>query len=857
MVIFVVGFISLMLTHHLFNSIMSELDERIKNEQARYKIGEIILSGIGNIEANYYKMATISNKNAARRAKKEIEEEIEFLEKAIEVIENGGEFQRSTKLNLVDVEESVETIKYSTTKDKRAFVAESIDLKPKLQELKKKLDEMLEIVELKRSIYGESSDEQRSQKEFEIEMFLKQMPTQFIRMKENAGRLLYESGQNMQRLQKEIEAEKRRYTIIEIAVNLLSLFLVMLFGYLVARQIDRTNKKLIVASNSAKTLALQAKAASEAKSQFLANMSHEIRTPLNAIIGFSEILSGANLKREQNEQAYIINSSAKSLLSIINDILDISKIESGKFELTEDEFNSKLLFEGIVELFSIRAKEKNIKFIFTTSSDIPIFLYGDALRLKQVISNLLSNAIKFTDENGEVFFDLKLLDRDEKSANLRVSIKDSGVGIPKDKQLKVFDPFEQADSGVSRKYGGTGLGLSICANIIEMMGSKIELESTEGKGSLFYFDITLPLATKKLPLECVSSGGMSFVVGECVSDAYGMRRTLISYLSRIGVVESIQSLENGVNADVGFCFKKSDIEEIKALSPALPVVLVGEFTTPHGADYLLDLPLFDSKIFNTIADACNIGSKGVEVLESTGLLEGSVLVAEDNENNQKLIRAVLEKLGVSVTIANDGNEAVELYKSQAFKLILMDINMPSKDGMSATKDIREIERAKGLAKTPIVALTANALKGDREKYLSAGMDDYLSKPINFEEVKDVITRVMQEPSVHEEEFVYDKEEVAESLGIDTDILDMLLNDLFESIWSDIEKLDIALKEGDAKVVAELAHYLKGSCANLRLNEAADMLFEMEKSGKAKDVEGIDTSALKRSLKRFENLLASS
>ena len=255
------------------------------------------------------------------------------------------------------------------------------------------------------------------------------------------------------------------------------------------KQILRKNDELELITKRAKESEEEALIANQTKSQFLANMCHEIRTPLNAIIGFSDILSNSNLADKDREKASIISKSAKALLNIINDILDISKIESGKFEISKNGFDLRELLEQIVQLYTVSAMQKNIRLFYTMDENIPIHLVSDETKLKQVISNILSNAIKFTPQNGKVFFDIKLLNIKNHRAKIKFSIKDEGIGISLENQKKIFEPFSQADGSISRKFGGTGLGLAICLNIVKLLGSEIKLESVENKGSTFFFEL--------------------------------------------------------------------------------------------------------------------------------------------------------------------------------------------------------------------------------------------------------------------------------------------------------------------------------------------------------------------------------
>ena len=585
---------------------------------------------------------------------------------------------------------------------------------------------------------------------------------------------------------------------------------------------------------------VKAQRADEAKSTFLANISHEIRTPLNAIIGFSELLSyRSELDTQGKKQASIIQTSAKSLLSIINDILDISKIESGNFELSIEETDIYLISENVIELFSKKANEKHLKLIFNLDNKMPSCVLTDGTRIRQVLSNLINNAIKFTPSHGNINVNITVLREINNKCTVRFEVIDTGIGIPEKKIENIFQPFIQVDHRANKEFEGTGLGLSICKHIIDSLKSKINIESSVGRGSRFWFDIDFDLCK----LELSSAKNYLHHLHFDISD---VNNNLYTYIQRYLKIFGTINEENDENsADIlVYCFNnREDLEEIRKKSPNTPKLILLEYEDYanklklNANETSISLPFYASKVNDALQEILLKDNKIVSEKIIQENVSGKILIAEDNKANQELISFILENMNIDFDIQENGQKAFEAFTKDNFDLVLMDINMPVLDGIEAFNKIRVYEKENDLLKTPIIALTANAIKGDREKFLNLGMDEYLSKPINTNELKRVfemflkdnqnIKEIKQKVTIKKLGTKININKIRNKLGVSEDIANLIINKFKSDIVKDIEQLSTFIEKNDDVQIREKAHYIKNSCLNLVLDEVCEVLEELE------------------------------
>ncbi|MEO0530070.1 MAG: response regulator [Planctomycetota bacterium] len=635
--------------------------------------------------------------------------------------------------------------------------------------------------------------------------------------------------------------------------------------------VERDISERVRSAEALRSALNEAVEANSAKSRFLANASHELRTPMNAIVGMTALALEEELSPELRDYLETIRDSADSMLHLINDVLDLSKFESARFELEETNFNLRELVESTIKVLGSAAHAKGLELVSRIDRDVPTSLVGDAARLRQVVTNLVGNAIKFT-ASGEVVVEVCSIASEEARCLLEISVADTGIGISKEDRDRIFAPFTQVDGAVTRKYTGTGLGLTISQHLIECFGGSLNVESELGSGSRFSFRVTLPINCEHRSTTADTTAehlrGMSVLV---VDDNETSRASLVEQLAswnmraeavgdgQTAIAELRRRSEDGSPFDLTVVdalmpgtdgFRVAEAIGGDARIPTKPILMASttdrlEFSrrcAEAGAAGFVQKPISQSQLLGAVAQAA--GAATLESEERSGLFDRpavtplSILLVEDTPANRKVVEKVLTRRGHSISVAVNGREAIDAFKEGCYDLVLMDVQMPIMDGFQATEALREIERKMDATTVPIIAMTAHSMRGDRQRCLRAGMNGYLSKPVDLSElirtVEEHSTRAAAENGAVSEEGaladvgkIVDLEAALSRLRGDRELLLDMMRFFVDDAPGLLVHVQAHIKDGEFNEARRAAHSLKGLAATFDAIEAVAAARDVE------------------------------
>ncbi|OAA27205.1 hypothetical protein AT15_05130 [Kosmotoga arenicorallina S304] len=607
--------------------------------------------------------------------------------------------------------------------------------------------------------------------------------------------------------------------------------------------IKDTLEKLKLSNEQLKKASIVAQQANKMKSEFLANMSHEMRTPMNAVLGFTELLMAEEDNPEKRKYLSTIYKSGEHLLNLINDVLDLSKIESGKLETIKVPYNPRELLKNLVETYIPLASSKDLHLAYNVDESIPEYLLGDEFRIRQILTNLISNAIKFT-ESGYVT--IRAINGEN---TIDYVVKDTGIGISEKDFKRIFEPFTQLDGTMSRKYGGTGLGLTITKRLVELLEGELSIKSSPGKGT----EVTVrlkkeipPVVSSSLPENVETSSLLLLLVTrdtellESLGSAFSRHGIKYRYTDDLDLTRLLLNNQGVSFVLLDRVFPDDEIEEfLKKLK--VPFLILSEKSNNNKAfeSYTITKPVSEDRLINRIYST-------FQKAESFTPQKAKILIVEDNEANRLLFKRILQKIGHEVKVAENGKIAIDMMSREKFDMVFMDMQMPIMDGYTATRKLRQM----GI-ETPIIALTAHTMRGDEEKTLKVGCNGYLGKPVRRRDLLDAVRRFLNSKKADEidDEAIYEKEEIANGsnnriqnfalkMGLSIEEAQNMFQEYGKFIEERIEYIQKKIDEGDLESIAVEGHSLKGSGTMYSVEEISELGLNMEKAAREKRVEEV-------------------